>query len=150
MSWNAPQNWNEILFSVERGFSCNARKHGISTDHVAVCSNDRRTYHGFPDKFSETMLNGCDALHRDYMCGYNRAEAWHSDTPLYYVMRDGNILAYVDRGGEIHVNPAIEHIGLNLAIDRNPKRYRDALSRVLPALERYADKVSTVPREEWL
>lgn len=141
MSWNAPTNWSEILRSIERGWSFTARRHGIASDHGAVCGDLRRALTGHRGDFENTIIELDDALHARYRDGYDRAHAWTPDTPLYLVTRDGNALAYVTRGGSVVVNPETQ---------RAPRRYRDALERMMPALHAYAEHVAAQPRTDWL
>jgi len=141
MSWNSPTNWNEILFSVERGFGFVARRHRVAAEHAAVCGDLRRVLTGHIGDFERDIIAKDTALHEDYMNGFVRSEAWKPDTPLYLVTRDGNALAYVTRGGDVVTNPETE---------RAPRRYRDALERLAPALHAFAERAAAQPRSDWL
>jgi hypothetical protein len=131
MSWNSPQNWVEVTDSVRRGFSFSSRRLGVSAKRAdAVCGHysTRGALSGHLDMFARRIMVSNDELHTRYMSS-NRWQAERDDDVAYFVMRDGNALAYVTRVGEVVVNSVTEH-GL--------PRYRNALARLLPALREYA------------
>lgn len=130
MSWNAPQNWAEVLSSVERGFAAHSVRLGIRIERAdAVCGHysTRAVLMGHLDDFARHIIASNDALNERYMAS-NRWQAERDDDVSLFVVRDGNALAYVTRSGEVVVNPRAE-IGA--------RRYRDALARLIPSLERF-------------
>ncbi|WNM69984.1 hypothetical protein SEA_GUYFAGIERI_81 [Rhodococcus phage GuyFagieri] len=142
MSWNAPQNWSEALASVERGFLFSARPLGVSSGTVAVCGDPRRDLTGWLGDFERAIIADYDALHADYMehgrAYVNRPDA--PDTVIYFVMRDRNALAAITRSGVVKINPETE---------RAPRRYRDALARITPALEAFGERLRASREGRW-
>jgi len=130
MSTHAPVNYSEVCASVSHGFVFHSRPLGIRGAHVAVCGDPRYYLTGHLDDFAHKIIASYDRLHADYMA-HGRAAALRADDVTYFVMRDGNALAYVTRNGALAVNPATP---------RGLRRYSDALERMTPALLQYGDQ----------
>lgn len=133
MSWNAPQNWAEVTRSVEAGFTFSARgplRVQGDTAH-AVCGHysTRSALFGHLDDFAHRIIESNDDLHDRYMGGMDRWAAQRPDDVTYFVCRDGNALAYVTRIGQVVVNEQVA---------QSAARYRNAMTKLMPALERYA------------
>lgn len=133
MSWNAPQTWAEVEQSVEAGFSFGARPLGVQGNYAhAVCGHfsTRAILSGHLDDFAHRIIESNDDLHARYMGGMNRWAAQRDDDVTYFVCRDGNALAYITRAGEVVVNERVTQAS---------PRYRNAMVRLMPALQRHAD-----------
>ncbi len=135
MSWYAPQNWAEALRSVEAGFTFSARGplavQGETAHAVCGHYSTRSALFGHLDDFAHRIIESNDELHARYMGGMDRWEAQRPDDVTYFVCRDGNALAYVTRAGQVVVNDAVA---------QSAARYRNALTRFMPALQVYAEK----------
>lgn len=140
MSWHAPQNWAEATGSIERGWAFNFERLGVRGAAVAVCGDPRYELIGYLDDFAHEIIASYDRLHAAYM-SVNRPECFTPEDVVYFVMKDRNPIAYVNRGGEVKVNPKTLQA---------PREYRRALVEVEPALKVYAEFCAARRIEDWL
>ena len=146
MSWFSPQNWAEVVQSVERAWSFNSRRLGVKADHAhLVCGHlsTRATLSGHLDDFAHHIIASNDGVHERYMApGGDRWNAERPDDVTYFVCRDGNALVYMTRSGDIAVNPACQSASV---------RYQNAIRHIMPAMERLAEyaKRTHLFQEDW-
>jgi hypothetical protein len=140
MSWNAPKNWDEAVFSVSRGFRFYWDKEGISSGTVAVCGDPRRELLGHLDEFAHEIIASYDRLHAAYM-SEGRPGCLLAEDIVYFVMVNRNPIAYVTRGGEVKTNPKTRQA------DSKTKK---ALKRLFPALEEYGRSLASADPSNWL
>ncbi len=129
MSWNAPNNWTEVLQSVLSGWDFHAKGLGIrGAETFSVLGNQatRGVLSGHLDDFAHSIIESHNAIHTRYVNGANRDDAVWPESYVYVVIRDGNAVVAVTRSGDVVVNPAV---------DRSTRRYREVVGRVVPVLE---------------
>lgn len=128
MSYNAPQNLDEIEFSTAHGWSFTSARFGLSGHTSQVLSNTRHLSPGaFADKVAEDQ--------RDFTARYvstgDRTRKDHET--IYYVTRGSVVVAYLTTGGDLAIDNeqltkaqrlAI-HRGLVAQIERNVTLYAE-------------------------
>ncbi|WNY15197.1 hypothetical protein SEA_MACGULLY_94 [Rhodococcus phage MacGully] len=126
MSWNAPRNWTEVLRSIEMGWQFHSTPLRVTGSRLFVLSDARHELTGHLDDFARLIIDGADARRDRYLSpGETRESSARLEDPIYFVARDGNAIAFVQRDGTIRINDR-SRIGA--------RRYREAVARIEPAL----------------
>ncbi len=128
MSWNAPQNLNEVEFSTAHGWSFTSTRFGLSGHTSAVLSSTKHLAPGaFADKVAEDQRN----FTARYMSTGDRTRK--DNETIYYVTRGAVVVAYLTTGGEFAIDNELLtkaqrlaiHRGLVAQIERNATVYAD-------------------------
>ena len=122
MSWNAPQNYAEALWSIERGWSFSSALLGLAGESIGVLSDAARRLPTWQrDRMAGEIIASNRLQHQRYM---GKGRRYDNDDVVYFVTCDGRALAYVTRGGVVTVNRELP-----------PGRGQFAVNRIMPALE---------------
>lgn len=130
MSYNAPQNLDEIEFSTTHGWSFTSARFSLSGHTSAVLSS---TKHLIPGAFANKVIEDQRDFTARYMETGDRTRK-NSET-LYYVTSGGHVVAYLTAGGDLAIDnerltPAqlrAIHRGLVAQIERNFIVYKEEL-----------------------
>lgn len=120
--------WAIVAAAIYRRQAVSVVNKRMKADNVWVLSDPA---HELPnhkgDEFTEDMITAVRAMTARYKSGhYDRSNAFESQTPVYWVARDGRALAYVTDGGQVIVR------------DDVTKREADAYARIKDELARAA------------
>lgn len=113
MSYNAPQNLNEIEFSTAHGWNFTSTRFGLSghTSHV-LSSTQHLAPGAFADKVAEDQRN----FTARYMTSGDRTRK-DSET-IYYVTRGAVVVAYLTTGGDLAIDNELVTKAQRVAIQR--------------------------------
>jgi hypothetical protein len=135
MSWNAPQNYAEALWSIERGWCFSSALLGLAGESIGVLSDAGRYLPNTQrDRMAGEIIASNRLQHQRYMA---KGRCYEADDVVYFVTGDGRALAYVTRGGGVAVNRELP-----------PGRLRLALAGVMPALQALGKRNAAKPVEE--
>ena len=148
MSWNAPQNYAEALWSIERGWCFSSALLSLAGESIGVLSDAGRCLPTWQrDRMAGEIIASNRLQHQRYMAKGRRYE---TDDVVYFVTRDGRALAYVTRGGAVTVNLAYVARGgvvtVNHTLLSGSERF--ALMRIMPALQALAKRYAATPVAE--
>lgn len=137
MSWNAPQNYAEALWSIERGWCFSSALLGLAGESIGVLSDAGRCLPNWQrDRMAGEIIASNRLQHQRYMAKGRRYE---TDDIVYFVTCDGRALAYVTRGGGVAVNRELP-----------PGRLRFALATVVPALQTLGNRNAAKFIDDWI
>src|SRR5271166_1661887 len=141
MSWNAPQNYAEALWSIERGWCFSSALLGLAGESIGVLSDAGRCLPTWQrDRMAGEIIASNRLQHQRYMAKGSRC--YEADDVVYFVTRGGRALAYVTRNGVVTVNLAYVARGGVVTVNHTllSSSERVALMRIMPALQALAKR----------